>query len=130
MGNGNDNDISKWTKWVKLAVGILTVFTLVGGVVWGMTTTFAKKEYVDAQFSLAQRETVKTFDQVQKQFERFGKQQDIKFYQRELRDLNSQHISIEKQLGTQPNNPVLQDERQRIIDSKKLMQQELDILMR
>lgn len=130
MSNGNGNDVSKWTKWIKLVVGILTVFTLVGGVVWGMTTTFAKKDYVDAQFTLAQRETVKTFQQVQKQFERFGKQQDIKFYQRELRDLNSQHISVEKQLGAHPNNLVLQDERQRIVDSKKSMQQELDRLMR
>ncbi len=130
MSNGNGNDVSKFTKWVKLISYIVTVVAVVGGVMWGMETRYAKAEAVKEQLLLVQSQTVKTFQKVQQQFERFGKQQDIKFYQRELRDLNNQHISIEKRLATQPNNPLLKEERNRVIESKKSMQQELDRLMR
>jgi len=130
MSNGNGNDVNRWTKWLKLAAYLLTVVAFVGSAVWKADSTYAKKEYVKEQFEVAQNQTVKTFEQVQKQFERFGVQQDIKFYQRELRDLNNQHITIERRLSSQPNNSVLKDERRRIIDNKKSMQNQLDRLMR
>jgi len=130
MSNGNGNDISKFTKWIKLFSYIVVVVATIGGIIWKADATFAKKEYVKERFAANQIEIVQTFQQVQKQFDSFRKQQNIQFYQRELRKLNDQHITIERRLSTQPNNPVLKEERQRIINNKRSMQQELDRLMR
>jgi uncharacterized protein HemX len=141
MSNGNGNNVSKFTKWVKLVSYVVAVVVGIGGFMWAMETRYAKAEAVKEQFVANQIEIVQTFQLMQKQIEQSSKQQDakvnqiikqrdIRFYQRELRDLNAQHITIEKKLGAHPNNLVLQDERRRIIDSKKTMQQELNRLMR
>lgn len=42
MNNGNGNDVSKWTKWIKLVVVLVTLFLSIGGVIWGMETRYAK----------------------------------------------------------------------------------------
>lgn len=44
MGNGNGNDISKFTKWIKLVSYIVTVVALIGGIIWGMEATYAHTE--------------------------------------------------------------------------------------
>jgi cell division protein FtsL len=46
MNNGNGNDVGKFTKCVKLISYIVTVVALIGGVIWGMETTYAHNEDV------------------------------------------------------------------------------------
>jgi len=44
MGNGNDNDVSKWTKWIKLAAVLVGLLLAIGGVMWGVETRYAKAD--------------------------------------------------------------------------------------
>lgn len=130
--NGNDtggNNTKKIGAWVKLAASIITLILLIGGVIWGMDNTFAKKKEVAEKFVLAEEQTVKTFQAVQIQIQQITKQQDIKFYQRELKHLNEEHIKYEKLINKYPDNNVLKEERSRIVESKKKIQQKLDKLM-
>lgn len=44
MGNGNGNDVSKFTKWVKLAAVLVGLLMAIGGVMWGVETRYAKAD--------------------------------------------------------------------------------------
>jgi len=55
--------IKKANPWLKFAIGILSLTMLIGGVLWGMTSTFAMKSEVKTMVSMS----VQTFGQFQKQ---------------------------------------------------------------
>ena len=42
MSNGSGNDVSKCTKWIKLAVVLATLCLSIGGVMWSIETRYAK----------------------------------------------------------------------------------------
>ena len=117
MTEENDNGVSKAGKWVKLAVGVLTVIAIISGSVWKLTDTFAFKEEVDKQFLLAEEQTVKTFQGVQEQLMKFDYRTDIKFYDRELENLNKQLIEVERKLAFDSNDVDLKDNKISILDS-------------
>lgn len=129
--NGNDTPkvIKKISPWLKIVAVLVTICVAVGGVVFSMEERYSKQVDVAKSFLLAEEQTVKTFNQVQMQFKQFSKQQDIKFYQRELRELNDRHILIEREIAKHPNNSVLKEERTRITSNKTTMRQKLDELM-
>lgn len=127
--NENENDVNRFGKWVKLAVGILTMVAIIGAGIFTMTSTFAFKEDVTKQFLLAEEQTVKTFDQVQKQFIKFGNRQDIKLYTRELENLNEKLLDTERELVGNPDDFVLKSKKMYILERKNKIQDKLDKLM-
>jgi hypothetical protein len=128
MTEENGNGVSKVGKWVKVAVGILTVIAIISGGVWKLTDTFAFKAEVDKQFLLAEEQTVKTFQGVQEQLMKFDYRTDIKFYDRELENLNKQLVEVERKLAFNPNDADLKANKTSILDSiDKITQKRKDL---
>ncbi len=128
MTEENDNGVSKAGKWIKVAVGIFTIIAIISGGVWKLTDTFAFKEEVDKQFVLAEEQTVKTFQGVQEQIMKFDYRTDIKFYDRELENLNKQLVEVERKLAFNPNDVDLKANKTSILDSiDKVTQKRKDL---
>ena len=128
MSEENDNGVSKAGKWIKVAVGIFTIIAIISGGVWKLTDTFAFKEEVDKQSVLAEEQTVKTFQGVQEQIMKFDYRTDIKFYDRELENLNKQLVEVERKLAFNPNDVDLKANKTSILDSiDKITQKRKDL---
>ncbi len=81
--------VQKMNPWIKLAVGILTLVVLIGGVLWGMTATFAMKPEVIAvrvetkkEIEMVAQKSVETFNIFQRSYQNNERMKEIKSYTR------------------------------------------------
>lgn len=52
----------KFNYFIKLASSIVVLVLLVGGVLWGMGETFARKDAIEEKFLVAEQKIVQTFE--------------------------------------------------------------------
>lgn len=134
-GNG-DNNVSKAGKWVKLAVGILTVIAIISGGVWKLTDTFAFKEDVKAVEveaeegrQLLAEKSVETFNMFQKTYRNDRRNDNIRFYTLELQESHRRENYINDALRKNPADINLQNRLQEELNLQKLYKQKLDKLL-
>lgn len=136
MSEESDNDVSRFNKWLKLAGGILSLFLLIGGFIWGMTTVFAMKPEVVAVKvegekgrQLLAEKSVETFEMFQKAYQNDQRRDDIKDYNRVIEDSRRRERYIREDLQRNPNNQVLQNRLQEELRLQERYTQKRDALL-
>lgn len=111
------NDVSKASKWVRLAVGIVTLTVLVGGIIWGMTATFAMKpevKAVETKVMVVKEEIKEDIDLVAQSILQTIQQDrtksGIRFWQQQLELSYDRERRIQNELRKIPNDVYLQSE--------------------
>ena len=128
--------IKKFNPWIKLAGGILTIILLVGGVIWGMTTTFAMKPEVIAvkvegekQRQLIAEKSVETFNIFQRSYRNDQRRSDIRDYTQLIEDSRRRERYIREDLQRNPNSQTLQNRLQEELRLQDVYRQKRDNLL-
>lgn len=128
--------VKKINLWVKLAVGILTLIFLIGGVIWGMTNTFAMKPEVIAvkvesekARQLIAEKAVETFEIFQRSYQNDRIKGNIIDYNQQIEDSRRRERYIREDLQRKPNNAVLQNRLQEELRLQQIYIQKRDKLL-
>ena len=124
------NDVSKAGKWVKLAVGIVTLIVLVGGVVWGMTATFAMKPEIVAvkvesekARQLIAEKSVETFKIFQRSYQNDQIKSNIRYYNQQIEDSHRRERCVREDLSRKPNDQTLRNRLQEELTLQQIYRQ-------
>ena len=154
MTNGKENEdkdcppaFKKFNPWIKFGAGLFSLILLVGGVLWGMTSTFAMKpeviqvkEEAAKERQLIAEKAVETFQIFQKSYEKdqeLTRQEqrrsqtkiDIRHWQQQLDDSYRNERYLRDDLQKNPNNNSLQDRIQEEQRLQQVYRQKIDKLL-
>ncbi len=114
----NGNNISKFNKYFRLALSVLTIIGIIAGAIWTFNCTYASKDDLRAESersaearNLIAEQSVKTFKLFREQMVKEQKANDLKRqlerYQELLNNSYKESILITNQLAKDPNNQYL-----------------------
>jgi len=132
----NQNGPKRLVFYVKLMSAILALFIAVGGIIWGMTSTFAMKPEVKAvkvtierEIELVAQKSVETFNMFQRSYQNEQKRGAIQYYNQQIEESHRRERYIREDLQKQPNNQCLKNRLQDELRLQDFYRQKRDSLL-
>lgn len=95
---------------VKLASSVVVLVLLVGGVIWGMGETFARKDMIEEKFLIAEQKVVQTFEVFQTKQSAETDKIQLEIYHIQLNNLTERYYRLKREIENVLNNQELKNE--------------------
>ena len=100
----------KFNYFIKLASSIVVLTLLIGGVIWGMGETFARKDVITEKFLVAEQKAVQTFEVFQTKQSAETDKIQLEIYHIQLNNLSERYYKLKREVEKFLNNQELRDE--------------------
>lgn len=114
---------------IKLASSFVGLVLLIGGVLWGMDETFARKDMIKEKFLVAEQKTVQTFEVFQTKQSAETDKIQLEIYHIQLDGLTERYYKLKRQVENALNNQELRDEYEDIKKRKASVIEKINKLL-
>jgi predicted nucleic acid-binding Zn-ribbon protein len=102
--------VDKKFNLVKLVSSVVVLVLLVGGVIWGMGETFARKDAIEEKFLIAEQKVVQTFEVFQTKQSAETDKVQLEIYHIQLNNLTERYYRLKREIKNVLNNQELKNE--------------------
>jgi hypothetical protein len=95
---------------IKLVSSFVGLVLLIGGVIWGMGETFARKDAIEEKFLIAEQKVVQTFEVFQTKQSAETDKVQLEIYHIQLNNLTESYYRLKREIEKASNNQELRNE--------------------
>ena len=114
---------------IKLASSVVVLVLLIGGVLWGMSETFARKDMITEKFLIAEQKVVQTFEVFQTKQSAETDKIQLEIYHIQLDSLTERYYKLKRQIENVLDNQELRDEYEDVKRRKTFVIEKINKLL-
>jgi hypothetical protein len=114
---------------IKLASSFVGLVLLIGGVIWGMGETFARKDAIEERFLIAEQKVVQTFEVFQMKQSAETDKVQLEIYHIQLNNLTERYYRLKREIENVLNNQELKNEYENVKKRKASVIEKINKLL-